>query len=314
MMASVAVASRSFSKHPLLRAELTARYPDAAFNELGRALAGEDLIAFLRGHDRAIIALERIDARILDALPALRVISKYGVGLDMLDLVAMNARSVRLGWSGGVNKRSVAELTIAAAIQLLHRAAEASADVRAGQWRQWSGRQLTGKSFGIIGCGHVGKDVAVLARAFDCSVLACDLLDFPEFYSAHGVRPVDLDTLLRTADVVTLHVPLDASTHRLINRDRLNLMKRGSVVLNFARGGIIDEAALVEALRSGAIAGAAVDVLEHEPPIDRALIDLPNVLATPHIGGSTEEAVIAMGRAAIAGLEAARLPSELGLT
>lgn len=313
-MTKIAVASRSFSKHPVLRAALLERFPRATFNDAGRSLSGGALIEFLRGHERAIIALETVNAEILDALPELRVVSKFGVGLDMLDLVAMNARSIRLGWTGGVNRRSVAELTIAAAIQLLHRTPEASADVRAGQWRQWAGRQLTGKTFGIIGCGHVGKEVAALARAFDCRVLAHDLLDFPAFYAAHSVTAVDLDSLLSQSDVVSLHVPLTAATHHLLDGARLARMKRGAVLLNFARGGILDERALVAALKSGALSGAAVDVLEHEPPVDRELIDLATVLATPHIGGSTEEAVLAMGRAAIAGLDTAALPSELGLS
>jgi D-3-phosphoglycerate dehydrogenase len=309
----VAVASRSFSAHPTLRRELQARYQAVTFNEAGRSLAGQELVDFLRGHDKAIIGLEHIDASLCRALPELRVVSKYGVGLDTIDLRAMEAHGIRLGWTGGVNRRSVAELTISAAIALLHAAPVATFELRQGGWRQVVGRQLTGRTVGIVGCGHVGKDVAVLARAFGCRVLACDILDFPEFYRAHGIEPADLDTVLRDSDVVTLHVPLDRSTRGMMDARRLAMLKPGAVFINTARGGLVDEGALKLLLQEGRLAGAALDVFEAEPPRDRELIGLPNLIPTPHIGGSTEEAILAMGRAAIAGLDAAKLPGEHGL-
>lgn len=309
----IAVASRSFSRHDFLRRTITARYRHVTFNDAGVPLGGSDLVAFLRGHDKAITALERLDVSVFEALPELAVVSKYGVGLDMIDLRAMEARGVKLGWTGGVNRRSVAELTICAAIALLHGVPAASQLVREGGWRQLVGRQLTGRTVGVLGCGHVGKEVAMLARAFNCRVLAHDLLDFSEFYGRHGVEPVDLTTLLRESDVVTIHLPLDESTRYLLDAGRLCLMRPDAILINMARGGVVDDDALNTILRAGRLAGAALDVFEDEPPTDRALIDLPNVLATPHIGGSTEEAILAMGLAAISGLETARLPREHGL-
>ena len=309
----IAVASRSFSRHPVLRDALKARYQTITFNDAGRSLAGQDLIEFLRGHDKAITALERLDDAVFGALPELRVVSKYGVGLDMIDLQAMDSAGVKLGWTSGVNRRSVAELTISAAIALLHRVPVARRELLQGHWRQTAGRQLTGRVVGIVGCGHVGKDVAVLARAFGCRVLAHDIRDFPEFYRAHGVEPVDLTTLLRESDVVTIHLPFDDSTRMLIDADRLALMRADAVFINMARGGIVDERTLHGRLRDGQLAGAAIDVFETEPPENSDLLDLQNVIATPHIGGSTEEAILAMGFAAITGLETARLPREHGL-
>jgi phosphoglycerate dehydrogenase-like enzyme len=309
----VAVASRSFSKHQTLRRELERRYARVTFNDAGRSLAGPELIDFLRGHDRAITGLERLDAPLFQALPELRVVSKFGVGLDMIDLEAMQSSNVALGWTPGVNRRSVAELVIGAAIALLHGVPAAAREVLEGTWRQTIGRQLTGRTFGVLGCGQVGKDVAVLARAFSCRVLAHDILDFPEFYAAHDVQPVDLPTLLRSSDVVTIHVPLVASTRRLLDAERLSLLRSDAFLINMARGGIVDEAALDAQLRAGRLAGAALDVFEQEPPVDRSLLGLPNVMVTPHIGGSTEEAILAMGRAAIAGLDHATLPRDQGL-
>lgn len=302
----VVVASRSFSRHPVLRRELLARYEHVTFNESGRALSGPELAAFLQGHDKAVTALEVIDEELLVQLPQLKVIGKYGVGLDMIDLDAMARHGVHLGWTGGVNKRSVAELVIAAAISLLHRTAESHAEVRAGQWRQLQGRQLSGRTVGIVGCGHIGKDVVSLLRAFDCRILAHDILDFPDFYAANGVIAVSLDEMLAEAEVVTIHLPLDASTRGMFDARRLQAMRRGSCLINIARGGIVDETALKSVLKNGHLAGAALDVFTQEPPLDTELLNMPTLIATGHIGGSTEEAVVAMGRAAIAGLDSAR--------
>jgi phosphoglycerate dehydrogenase-like enzyme len=304
----VAVCSRSFSANKILRAELLERYSDVTFNDAGLQLAGDSLVEFLLGHEKAITALEVVDAYVVSRLPDLRVISKYGVGLDMIDQAALRARGIRLGWTGGVNRRSVSELVIAFAIAMLRQVPAAYRDILEGTWRQRVGGYLTGRIVGVIGCGHVGKDLVPLLRAFGCHVLANDLLDFPDFYAAHDVEPVDLETLLRRADVVTLHVPLDDSTRGLLSRERLALMKPGAVLVNVARGGIVDEVALKAALQSGRLAAAAFDVFAVEPPVDRELLALPNFLATPHIGGSAHEAVLAMGRAAIAGLDDNHVP------
>lgn len=286
----------------MLRAELTARFPDATFNDAGLSLAGDALVAFLRGHERAVTALERIDDGVLAALPELRVISKYGVGLDMIDLAAMERRGIALGWRPGVNCRSVAELALAMAIAILHRVPETAVDVRGGRWQQIMGGQLTGRTVGIVGCGHVGKDLVRLLAPFGCRVLVFDRVEYREFYAAHRVESVSIDALLAAADVVTLHLPLDASTIGFMNASRLEAMRPGAVLLNTARGGLVDEAAALRLLDAGRIGGIGLDVLAVEPPKDSALIGHSKVMVTPHIGGSTEEAVLAMGRAAIDGL------------
>lgn len=302
-MVRVAVTSRSFSKHPVLREELLARFPDVTFNESGHSLANDELVAFLAGHDRAITALERIDENVLSRLPQLKVIGKYGVGLDMLDLVAMRRHGVQLGWTGGVNKRSVSELVISSTISLLRHVPAANMETRSGTWRQHLGGTLTGRTVSIIGCGHVGKDLAVLLRAFDCRILAHDIRNFPDFYARHDIQPVSLEQALTEGDIITLHLPYDSSTHNLLSASRLRSVKRGALLVNAARGGIVDETELKAMLIDGHLAGAAFDVFAAEPPTDLELLRLPTMLATPHIGGSAEEAVLAMGRAAIAGLE-----------
>jgi D-3-phosphoglycerate dehydrogenase len=308
----VAVLSRSFSRHPILRDELQSRFPEAKFNDTGRTLAGSELIEFVAGHDGLVVALERMDDGAFAAMPDLRVLSKYGVGLDNVDLDAASRRGIRVGWTAGVNRRSVAELAISMTIALLHHVPQAHHEVQQGTWRQLKGRELGGRTVGILGCGHVGKDVVRLLRGFGCKLLAHDMRDFPEFYAEHGVTPVALDELFRQSDVVTIHLPATAATRRIVSARLLDLMPAGAVLVNLARGGLVDEAALKERLIDGRLAGAAFDVFEVEPPADKELLGLATMLATPHIGGSSEEAVLAMGRAAIEGLFTARDPLEEG--
>jgi phosphoglycerate dehydrogenase-like enzyme len=309
-MSSVVVASRSFSRHPELRALVLDRYTDAKFNDEGLSLYGNSLIEFLSGYEKAITALEVIDDSILAQLPNLKVIAKYGVGLDMIDLYALKKHGVKLGWTGGVNKRSVSELVISFAVTLLHRVVFANSEVRNGKWYQVKGRQLSNCTFGIIGCGHIGKDLIKLLKPFNCKILAHDILNFKEFYEKNKVKSVGIEELIKKSDVVSLHLPLDDSTKNIMNEERLQMLKSSAVLINLARGGLIDEAILKKMLLENRIAGVALDVFEVEPPIDIELLTMDNVLITPHIGGSTEEAILAMGVAAIDGLDNAKDPLE----
>lgn len=305
----IAVTSRSFSKHPLLRAELLNAFPDVKFNELGKAFGDDDLVDFLQGFDAAITGLERLNADVLAKLPALKVVSKYGVGLDMIDLNAMRRLNKRLGWQAGVNKTSVAEIALCQIIALLRRTVEANRRVLGGDFTQIPGKQLSGASVGIIGCGQVGKELVRMLAPFNCSIFVHDIVEYHDFYSEHSIKPVSLDELLRQSEIVSLHVPLDDSTRRMLNGERLSKMRQGAYLVNYARGGIVDEQALKQMLMNGHIAGAAFDVFEPEPPLDMELLSLRNFVATPHIGGSTEEAIVAMGRAAIAGLRDNQIPA-----
>ena len=307
-MIRVVVCSRSFSRHPVLRQELRDRHPDTTFNDEGRVLAGEELIRFLKGHEKAITALETLDAGLFAAVPELTAVSKYGVGCDTIDLDAMAKAGVRLGWTGGTNRRSVSELVISFAVQLLRHLSQARAEVLDGVWRQHVGRQLSERTVGIVGCGHVGKDLGRLLRAFGCKVLAHDILDFPDFYAKNEIVPVGLEELLRQSDIVTLHLPLDETTRNILSAERLALMKPDAMLINAARGGLVDETALKGALKDGRLSGAAFDVFATEPPEDHELLNLPNFIVSPHIGGSAEEAILAMGRAAIEGLEKNQIP------
>jgi len=299
----IAVTSRSFSKNPALRDELLLKYDNVTFNDQGLKLQGDSLVEFLKGHQKAITALEKIDDSTLSQLPELKVISKYGVGLDMIDMPAMQKHNVKLGWTGGVNRRSVSELVISFAIALLRHVPASHREVLAGTWRQHIGGHLSGRTVGIIGCGYIGKDLVKMLQPFGCPILVNDIQNYDEFYQQYNIKHVEKEELLAKSDIVTLHTPLDDSTRGMLTSERLALMKPNAILINAARGGLIDEIALKNMLITGKLGGAALDVFAIEPPEDKELLELTNFIVTPHIGGSANEAILAMGRAAIDGLE-----------
>ncbi len=299
----VAVTSRSFSRNDILRKELLHQYKNVKFNDDGLRLQGDVLIDFLQGCHKAITALEVIDDDLLRRLPNLKVISKYGVGVDMIDMQALKKYGVKFGWTGGVNKRSVSELVISFSIALLRHVPGAHRGVLSGTWKQYIGRHLSGRTVGIIGCGFVGKDLVKLLQPFGCPILVNDIKNYDDFYKKYNIKTVDKEELLVSSDIVTLHTPLDDSTKNMLSAERLALMKSDAILINVARGGLLDEVVLKQMLISGKLAGAALDVFTIEPPEDKELLELPNFIVTPHIGGSANEAILAMGRAAISGLE-----------
>jgi phosphoglycerate dehydrogenase-like enzyme len=305
----VAVTSRSFSRNEVLRAETLERYSRVTFNDEGLSLDGDSLVEFLADHPLAITALETIDEDVLSRLPDLKAISKVGVGIDMLDLDAMERHGVKLAWSRGTNARSVSELAITLMLALLRHLPVVTRLVRDGEWRQVQGRTLTGQTVGIVGFGHVGRDLAGLLGVFSCRVLAYDIAPLADL-PAH-VEQVSLESLLAESEIVSLHTVLNDDTRNLIDRERIATMREGALIINTSRGGLIDEQALYDALTPGHLGGAALDVFSTEPPLDSPLLGLEQVIATPHVGGSTKEAVLAMGRAAIAGLGAAVPIAEL---
>jgi phosphoglycerate dehydrogenase-like enzyme len=299
---SIAVTSRSFSKNKVLRENLLSKYSRVTFNDKGLKLEGNALVNFLSGHKKAITALEEIDENLLSQLPELKVISKYGVGTDMIDIDAMQKYGVRLGWTGGVNRRAVSELVISFAISLLRHVPKAHREILSGSWRQHIGGNLSGRTFGIIGCGFVGKDLVKLLEPYGCRILVNDIKNYPGFYKQHNIEAVGKEELLEKADIISLHVPLDDTTKNMLTSQRLALMKPSAILINIARGGLLDENALKNMLKNGKLGGAALDVFATEPPNDYELLELPNFIATSHIGGSSEEAILAMGIAAIDGL------------
>ncbi|MBY4896634.1 hydroxyacid dehydrogenase [Cupriavidus sp. AU9028] len=238
----------------------------------------------------------RVDAELLERAPQLRVVGRLGVGLDNIDVAACQARGIRVIPATGANARSVAEYVVTTVAMLLRGAYASNTEMAAGQWpraRLSEGRETLGKTLGLIGFGDIGRLTAALAQAFGMRVIAHDpmLADVDPVWQSAGVEPRALDALLAESDAVSLHVPLVPATRHLIDAQRLRQMKPGAVLINSARGGVVDEPALAAALREGRLAGAALDVFEQEPlPAGSALAGVPNLLLTPHIGGVTREA------------------------
>lgn len=305
----VAVPSISFSQTDTLRAELLAEYPDSKFNSENRRFSEEELAEWLQGYDAVIMGLEPLTEAMLARLPELAVVSRMGVGVNNVDPDLLRRHGIRMGWFPGTNSRSVAELTIAFAIAGLRALGPLYHDMRAGKRpHHRMGRHLSGRVVGLHGCGHVGKEVVRLLQPFGCTVLACDVRDYPDFYRAHGVLPVSMDELVTRAEVLSLHLPLYDETRNLYDAATLDRLRPDCVLINTCRGGIVDEQALKARLYDGRLAAACFDVFALEPPTDDELLNAPNFFATPHIGGSAEEARLAMGRAAIRGLKENAIP------
>ncbi len=295
----IKVTARAFSNNPVLREALRHDFPEAIFNESGERYQGDALIQYLQDADGAIIGLEKMTYDIMEQLPRLQIIAKYGVGLDNIDQVAARTLGKAIGWTGGVNKRSVAEQTLGCMLGLFRNLFFTGFSLKQGHWNKNGGTQLSGKTVGLVGCGEIGTEVVQLIHPFGCNVLICDILDKSDVVNTHQVTQVEFSDLLTQSDCISLHVPLTDTTFRMINQETLRHMKPHAFLINTSRGEVIDQAALKEALQQGIIAGAAIDVYESEPPDDLELLSLPNLLPTPHIGGNAQEAVEAMGHSAI---------------
>lgn len=295
----IVVTSPSFTRNPTLRAELTALFPDARFAPGETVLSGQALLDHIGDAECALVGLEKITEALLEAKPNLRFIAKYGVGLDNIDQEACARHGVGIGWTGGVNARSVAEMTLCFMLGLPHNIFRASTLLRGGQWWKRGGVLMSERTIGLIGIGHVGQALLRLLAPFGCRILANDIADRTTVCAAYGAIACDKARLYAEADIVSLHVPLTDDTHHLINAQTLAAMKPGSFLINTARGPVVDQTALKTALATGHLGGAALDVFETEPPTDQEFLALPGLVPTPHIGGNAEEAVLAMGRSAL---------------
>jgi phosphoglycerate dehydrogenase-like enzyme len=298
----IAVTPPAFCKSQSLTTELSSHFPNSIFNEKDRYLSDSELVEFLVDADAALIGRDCINAELIRSLPKLKMISKYGVGLDNLDQEALSRANIDFRFTSGTNKRCVAELTLGFMLGLCHNMFIGSEQLKSGNWRRDGGQELTGKSIGIIGCGNVGKELVRLLQPFQCKVSVRDIADRSEFCREFGVVEMAFDEIVEKSDIVTLHVPLTGKTENLIDKAVLGKMKSSAFLINTSRGRVVHQDDLHQALVSGEIAGAGLDVFSEEPPTDINFLQLPNLMVTPHIGGNAQEAVEAMGKAAIQNL------------
>jgi phosphoglycerate dehydrogenase-like enzyme len=264
---------------------------ETAYHPLTDRRTEEELIDLLRGIDGVIVSSDPFTARVLAAAPQLKVISRTGVGYDAIDMKAATARGIVVTTTPGVNRHAVAEWAMALMLCCARKLTTNLDEVRRGGWTRHEGIDLAGKTLGLVGLGTIGKEVAQRASAFEMRILAYDLVQDLPFAEAYRVIFVPLDHLLRESDFVSLHLFLNDASRHLINAERLALMKPTAFLINTARGGIVDTAALCLALKEKRIAGAGLDVVESEPlPPDSPLRGCDNVYLSPHVGGASADA------------------------
>ena len=295
----VAVTSRSFSKNKTLVNRLKESYSKIKLNSDGLSLKGDELISFLKDADKIIIGLEKIDKTVLDNLPKLKLISKYGVGLNNINLEDVKEKNIKLSFTPGVNKQSVAELALMHILVSLRKTHMSLEDIKSGIWTQEKGNELYKKTVGILGYGNIGRELRKMLKPFDNEVIVFDELDVND----KSVTQVTLEEIFSRSDIISIHLPLIESTKNIIDKKLLSIAKKNLKIINTSRGGIINEDDLYNFLNKNSNAFGGLDVFETEPCFSSKLMELKNFNATSHIGSMTNEGVISMGFAAIMGLD-----------
>lgn len=298
----IAVTTVAFSKNEYLRKKLNSHFRYVRFNDSLKRLKRDELKCFLKDAEGVIVGLDEIDEDILKEVKNLKVISKYGVGLNNVDFNATSKYGVNVVYSQGVNKRSVSELALGNILSLMRNSYVTSNKLKMQEWDKNGGVQLSGKNVGIIGVGNIGKDLISLLKPFGCVVYVNDIIQQDEYYKRNNLIKATKEEIYRKCDVVTIHTPSNDLTRGMINKNVFAMMKKEAYFINTARGDIVVQEDLKWALKEKIIAGAAIDVYDQEPPKDYEFISLPNLICTPHIGGNAKEAVLAMGESAIENL------------
>jgi phosphoglycerate dehydrogenase-like enzyme len=289
--ARVLITSRVVEQRPVALARLVERGCRLIENPDGSRVGRSTLGRLLESADALLVGTQSIDAAMLAQTPALRVIVKAGTGVDNIDLDAAAMRGIRVAATAGANAEAVADYTFGLLLAAARRITDADRSVREGRWERFTGADVHQKTLGIVGLGNVGRAVARRAAGFEMRILAVDVQYDDAFLQEYRVDPVDLDRLLSESDFVSLHIPFMPLGGHLLNRERITRMKHGSILVNTARGGLVDEAALYEALCDGRLAAAALDVFEQEHPRDTPLRTLLNVVLSPHNASYTAESM-----------------------
>ncbi|WP_309120603.1 phosphoglycerate dehydrogenase [Paenibacillus sp.] len=293
----VLVTPRSFGKNDPEPYRLLERAGfEIARNPYGRILTREEMRDAAQDADAIVLGVDPLDRGVLEAAPKLKAVAKYGVGTDNIDMEYCRERGIRVTVTTGANAEAVADFALALMLAAARRIVPIDAGCRRLEWGKVTGVDLHRRTLGLVGMGQIGKGVARRSRGFDMRILAYDLARDEAFARETGVEYVDsLHELAAASDFISLHLPLTPATHRLFGAELLALMKPTAVLVNTARGGLIDEDALYDALKQGEIWGAGVDVFEQEPPTNRALLELDNLVIGSHTAASTFQAIDNMG-------------------
>jgi len=293
-VAEVAITPRSFRETPGPHHEALENHGfKARFSELDRVLGTDEMMDLVRGCPGLIVGLDPVTAAVVDAGP-LRAVVKYGSGLDNIDTQLLERRKVPLATTESANSRSVAELTIALLFALARKVVEHDRLIRSGDWTRHNGSELAGKRLGIVGFGKIGREVASIALGLGMEVVAHD-----PYARIEGVEQVSLEALISKSDAVSLHLPLTEETRSIIGHREIGLFRSGALLVNTARGGLVDEEALADALDHGRLGGAAFDAFVEEPAGSSPLPAHSNFISSPHAGAATFDAIIRSGVMAV---------------
>lgn len=296
----VLVTPRSFGKtDPSLFNRLTEAGLEVVRNETGGILDEAGIIDLIGDCDGVILGVDPFNKNVIDAAPKLKAVSRYGVGLDNVDLKECEKRHIKVDRTLGAIENAVADYTFALMLGVARRLCLIDRRCRENDWKKITSLDVYGKTLGIIGLGAVGKCVAARAKGFEMRILAHDVIWDGVFADEYGVVKSGLDEIFTTADFITLHCSLTAETMHIVNAERLALMKKSAILINAARGALVDGPALLEALRSERIYGAGLDVFDQEPPEEPAWRELDNVILGSHCASSTKGAVERMGNLAV---------------
>lgn len=268
---------------------------EITYNDLGVPLKGDEILKRLDGANGYIAGLDYITADVVSRIPeSLKVISRYGAGVDRVDIAACKERGIAVTNTPGANATAVCELALGLMLALARNIPALHYAVMGGGWPRVSGMELCGRTLGIVGMGAIGKKLAIRAKALEMNVVAYDPYFDESFAAVHGIKGVTLNELIREANVISLHLPLTEATKNIINAERIAAMRYGTILVNTARGGLLDEVAAAEAVRAGRLQ-VGLDAFEEEPPSASPLKGLEHVVFTPHTGAHTAEAVARMG-------------------
>ena len=295
--------SLNAKSNPDAIARLASFADEIVYNDLGRPLEPQEIVERLDGVDGYIAGLDFITADVIKAAPkSLKVISRYGAGCDRVDIKAAAEKGVVVTFTPGVNANAVADLAMGLMLSVARRIPMLDRKTKQGEWTRSTGVELYGKTLGIVGIGAIGKNLAKRAAGFEMKLLAYDPYGDREYMAKNGIEDVTLNYLLQSSDFVSLHLPLNDQTRYILSKEAIAKLKEGAIVINASRGGLIDESAAYEALKSGRMGGLGLDAFEKEPPEASPLFDLDNVVVTPHTGAHTHEASIGMGSLAVQNL------------
>lgn len=269
------------------------------FNPTGKPLEEDMLLQLLSDCDGYLAGLDFVTEKVLRGCPNLKAISRYGAGYDRVDTKTARELGISVSNTPGANAQAVAELTFGMLLSLARNIPYLHTETIHGNWIRSSGIELFGKTIGIIGLGAIGKKLSACCTGFNMKILAYDPFIPEKYCKEHNISPVSFEELLKESDFITLHLPLNDDTYHLIDSQAISLMKKGTILVNASRGGIVDESAAYDALCAKKLGGLGLDAFEKEPPTASPLFTLPNVIATPHAGAHTKEAVAVMSEMAV---------------